>query len=1167
MPAFEHLLKSKLFKWFLAMKLIILLLTIASLHAYSRGYSQETVSLSIKNMDLRRLFTIIQRETQYKFLYKDEVLPGDVRVSLNVSELPVTQVLDLALAHTDLTYKVLDNDLVVITTRGAEVNDRTVHGKVTDETGTPLPGVSVKVKGMTAGTMTDAAGDFSIRVPDDAILVISAVGYAPQEIPAKGSVASIHLVKQASSLDQVVVVGYGTQKKVDLTGAVASIGGEVLENRPIPNIGRGLQGELTGLNITTASGQPGQTNSFNIRGFTSINGGSPYILVDGVPTDIDDLNPNDVASVTVLKDAASAAVYGSRAPFGVILITTKSGKKGNGSPVISYSNNFDYQTITHLPPIVVDPNTVVTLKNESYSGYYGVNLYNAAQVAYAQQRSQNPSLPATIVSAATASNPIADQQYDYFGSTNWFKVLYNPSNPSQTHNINVSGATDKISYYLSGGYNQQTGEFRYSPDVYDRYNLRIKLAITATKWLTISDNTAYNRTQYNAPSLWTSDWTSGDLFHQIGRANSLGVLKNPDGSWTSAGTYVGFVAQGGRNNTNTNEIQNTLGFATNFFGNTFRVKGDFTFRAADVSDGGYQVALPYETGPAQTIYTAGHSTATYATSDVGYQVLNLYSEYEKTFGKHYFKALVGFNQELYNFDSSYAENNNLISNNVGYLGQTTGTTPSVGGGAYQWAIRGAFYRVNYSYKNRYLLELDGRYDGSSRFPVNSHYGFFPSASAGWRISEEPFFTPLKHAVNNLKLRASYGTLGNDQSLGNYSFIPILGSGQVGSVLGGVQPVAVYNPNLVSSSLTWEQIYTKDVGVDINVLRKLDGTFDWYQRDTKKMITYGAALPSVLGASQPLENAADLRTSGWELSLSYKDEFRLAGKPFTFAIRGNVWDNQTVITSYYNPSGFWFGSNFGGLYPGAYTGDYYKGMHIGDIWGFKTVGIFQTNAEGANWADQSKLAGYYPQNVAGEIKYADLNHDGKIDYGNGTLSNPGDARVIGNSSPRYSFGGGGNFSWNGFDLSFFLQGVGKRDFWPGTSGYYWGMFFAPWENVLKSNIGTTWTPNNPNAFYPSMKGWRAGDDGSWVDLAVPQTRYVLHAAYLRLKNVTLGYTLPSKLLHRYGIEQLRFYVSGEDLWERTKLPDSFDPEGLGGSWGTGKVYPFQRAFSYGLSLRF
>ena len=1149
------------------MKLTILFLTIACLHAYSRGYSQETVSLSVKKMELRRLFTIIQRETSYKFLYKDDVLPGDIRVSLDVSELPVTQVLDAALAHTALTYKILDNDLVVITTKDDGVPDREVHGRVTDETGMPLQGVSVKVKGTEAGTMTDVNGAFSINVPDDATLIISAVGYGMQEIAAKGAVDGIHLRKQAASLDQVVVVGYGTQKKSDVTGSVASIGGEVLESRPIPNIGRGLQGELTGLNITSASGQPGQGAVFNIRGFTSINGGSPYILVDGVPTDINDLNPNDVASVTVLKDAASAAVYGSRAPFGVILITTKSGKKGNGSPVISYSNNFDMQTIAHLPPIVTDPYTVMTLKNESYAGYYGVNEYSTAELAYAQQRSKNPSLPATIVSAATAGSPIADQQYDYFGSTDWFNVLYNSSNPSQTHNLNVSGATDKISYYLSGGYNQQTGEFRYSPDLYDRYNLRAKLSIAATKWLTISDNTAYNRTQYNAPSLWTSDWTSGDLFHQIGRANSLSVLKNPDGSWTEDGTYVGFVAAGGRSNTITNEIQNTLGFATNFFDNTFRVKGDFTFRAADVSDGGYQVALPYETGPSQAIYEAGHSDASYSTSDVGYQVLNLYSEYEKTFGKHYLKALVGFNQELYNFDSSYASNNNLISNNVGYLGQTTSTTPSVGGGAYQWAIRGGFYRLNYAYKGRYLLELDGRYDGSSRFPVGSHYGFFPSASAGWRVSDEPFFEPLKHTVNSLKLRGSYGTLGNDQSLGNYSFIPILSSGQVGNLLGGAQPVAVYPPNLVSSSLTWEQIYTKDLGVDFNILKKLDGTFDWYQRDTKKMITQGEQLPSVLGATQPLENAADLRTSGWELNLSYKDQFNLGGKPFYFTIRGNVWDNQTVITNFYNPSGFWFGSSYGGLYPGAYTGNYYKGMHIGDIWGMKTLGIFQTNAEGSAWADQSKLAGYYPSNVAGEIKYADLNHDGKVDYGNGTLADPGDARVIGNSSPRYSFGGGGNFSWNGFDLSFFLQGVGKEDFWPGTSGYYWGMFFAPWENVLKSNIGTTWTPTNPNAFYPSLKGWRAGDDGPWVDLAVPQTRYILHAAYLRLKNVTIGYTLPGRILRRYGIDQLRFYVSGEDLWERTKLPDAFDPEGLGGTWGTGKVYPFQRAFSYGLSLRF
>ena len=1141
------------------MKLTILFLTIAALHASSKGFSQETISLSGKHMELRRVFNIIQRETSYKFLYKDELLSDSLRVDVHALDMPVTQVLDLVLRNTNLAYRVLDNELVVITTKNDQAGDIEVHGKVTDESGTPLQGVSVKIKGATGGTSTNESGDFSLTAPQGSILIISAVGYTAQSLPA-ASMVRIHLRKQVAALDQVVVVGYGTQKKSNLTGAVGSVGGEVLESRPIANIGRGLQGELAGLNITSADGQPGRGAEFNIRGFTSINGGGPYILVDGIQTDINDINPADVASVTLLKDAAAAAVYGARAPFGVLLITTKTGKPGT-KPVVSYSNNFSFQKITHLPQVVTDPNTVVTYKNESYAAYYGVNDYDASEVAYAQQRSKNPSLPVTIVDP---SNP---QVYDYFGTTNWFSELYAPSNGTQRHNLSVSGGGDRITYYISGGYNQQNGTLRFNPDIYDQYNLRTKLDVKATQWLSFSENAAYNRTQYTYPTLWTSDWTSGDLYHEIERLPSLSVLKNPDGSYTEDGTYVGFIQSGGRGNSIVNEVQNTLGFNANFFHNTWRVKGDYTFRSADNSNQGYQVALPYETGPVNQTYTAGHSNASYQSSTVGYQVANLYTEYENTWGKHYFKALLGYNQELYTFDSAYASNNNLISSSVGYLGQTTSTTPSVNGSAYQWAIRGGFYRANYAFKDRYLLELDGRYDGSSRFPTGSHYGFFPSASAGWRISQEPWFESVKHTVNSLKVRGSYGSLGNDQSLGNYSFIPILADKQIGTVLGGAQPIAVYPPNLVSSSLTWEQIYTKDLGLDFSLFHHLDGSFDWYQRDTKKMITQGAQLPAVLGAGLPNENAANLRTDGWEFTATYHGQGRLGGKPFTWSIRGNLWDNSTVITSFNNPSGYWFGTSYDGLYPGAYTGSWYKGMHVGDIWGLKTLGIFQTNQEGAAWADQSKLAGYYPQNVAGELKFADLNHDGKVDYGNGTLANPGDARVIGNSTPRYNYGAGGNFAWNGFDFSVMFQGTGKRDFWPGTSGYYWGQFFSPWDNVLKSNVGTTWTASNPNAFYPSLKGWRAGDDGAWIDLAVPQTRYLWKASYIRLKNLQVGYTLPGSLLHRYGLETVRVYVSGEDLWEHDKLPAGFDPEGLGGTWGTGKIYPFQRGYSFGMNVRF
>ncbi len=1140
------------------MKITIFLIILFCLRA-SANIDAQTISLSEKNVSIEKVITKIKRQSGYVFWYESKLLKNVPAISINLQNATIQQALDMLFKDQALVYTIVDNT-VVIDEKSKSSNQlpvfQNITGKVTDDKGVPLPGVNVTVKGTQKGTITDINGLYRLPVERGETIVFSFVGFKKQEVVVKEQKEiNIALEQDQSKLNDVVVVGYGSQKKVNLTGAVGTISGSVLEDRPLSTIGRGLQGQLPGLNINSDNGQPGRGATFNIRGFTSINGGSPLILVDGIMTDINNINPDDVANATVLKDAAAAAVYGSRAAFGVILITTKNGQTGS-SPKVSYNMNYAIHKIANLPDVVTDPATVVDYKNQAYAGYYGVNLYNTTFVDYAKKRSQNPSLPAAI------PNPADPTSYMYVGNTNWFNELYKPDNASQNHNLSVSGGSDRITYYFSADYNTQTGVFRYNPDKYDRINMRAKLDFKVTDWLHIYTNTSYNRTVYNQPSLWTSDYTAGDLYHEVGRIGTLGILKNPDGSWTSSGADIGFLQQGGRANTVTNQPQNTVGFTTSFFNNTWRIKGDYTFRATNNYYQSYRVAIPYEVGPNQQVSYAGHSDASANADDNSYQAINIYTEYERSLGKHYFKGMIGFNQELNKYNYFSAQNNDLISSNVGYLSQTTGATPSVLGYGNQWAVRGVFSRLNYSYNNRYLFEVDARYDGSSRFPLNDHYGFFPSASAGWRVSEESFFKSLRGVVTNFKLRASYGSLGNDQSLGNYDFIPTLPSEKINNILGGAQPTAVYPASLVSPSLTWEKVYSRDGGVDITLFGKFDATFDWYQRDTKDMITKGFQLPAVLGATQPKENAADLRTRGWELNLSYNDQFQLAGKPFKYSVRANLWDNKTIITRYNNPNKYWFG------------GDYYEGEQVGDIWGLTTVGIFQSDAAAQGKPDQSKLQGYYAWNKAGEIQYADRNGDGKIDYGDGTVSKPGDAHVIGNTSPRYNFGFGGNFAWNNFDFSIFFQGVGKATFNPGVTGYYWSMFFAPWENVTKNIVGNTWTPDNPNAFFPSLKGWRAGDAGAWKDLAVPQTRYMYSAAYIRLKNLSVGYSFNLSFLHKIGVDRLRVYFSGEDLWESDHLPQGFDPEGLNhvsgssvGYWGAGKIYPFQRGYSFGLNVKF
>jgi len=1143
-------------KILLAMKLTTLFLIITLMQVSARGYSQK-INLNEDNKPLKEVFKVIEKQTSYVFFYDNNDIKS-TKIAISIKNASIDEVLMECFKNLPLTYKIVEKNIVV-TKKDEPVNSPInqkvplkIQGKVTDTTGKPLPGVNIKVKGSNAGGISDVGGGFTITVPNDqAVLIFSFVGYITREIRIEDNTTlNVILKEDNKGLNEIVVVGYGTQKKVDLTGAVSTVSGAVLESRPIANVGRGLQGVLPGLNITSYSGQPGTRASFNIRGMTSVNGGGPLILVDGVETSLDDINPNDIASATILKDAASSAVYGGKAAFGVLLITTKSGRVG--APKVTYNMNYSIKRISNLPAIVTDIGTVMKYQTDAWQAQYGPGTYlwglNATNYAY--QRAANPSLPAVRV------DPDNPSLYDYAGETNYFKELYKGNNPSQIHAITVSGGTEKVQYFFSAGYNSQTGLFNYNPDYYKRYNLRGKLDIQLTDWLHIYTNSAYNKSDYNSPAFWTSDWGSTPQ-GEFASDYSVRPVKNPDGTFSEAGADVAFLMdKQARADTTTNRIQNTIGFNTSFFKNTWRIIGDYTYRSTNDYVQATYVGQPYTTGPNQTPSYAGHSAAYAGADDDAFYNINLRTEYEKNFGKkNYFKAMVGYNQEMDSYRAFNAENSNLISNSIGTLNQTTGAIPTVGANGYQSSRRGFFGRINYEYDKRYLLEVSAREDGSSLFPPNQQYGFFPSASAGWRISEEPFFKGLKSVVNNLKLRASYGSLGSDQSLGNYAFYPILGSGTTGNILGGIQPTYLSAANLVASSLTWESIYTKNIGLDVTLFNKLNVTFDAYRRDTKNMITAGFQLPAVLGVSLPPANNANLKTYGWELNLTYNDQFELAGKPFRFGVHANVWDNQTTITKYNNPTDYILSGN-----------GYYTGSHVGDIWGLTTLGIFQTNAAAKAAPDQSLFKGNYPLNVAGELQYKDLNHDGKITYGDGTAKNPGDFSVIGNTTPRYSFGAGGNFTYSNFDFSIFFQGVMKESFFPGASSYFWSVQYAPYSNVYQNVINNTWTPQNPNAFFPSLKGARA-NNGALYDLGVPQTRYIYSAAYIRLKNLSVGYSFPVPILKKIGVDRIRVYLSGEDLWESDKLPQGYDPEGLRGQTGSGMIYPFERTYSFGLDVKF
>lgn len=1036
--------------------------------------------------------------------------------------------------------------IALVTAVPVQAQQHRIRGTVTSaDAGTPLPGVRVIVEGTSIGAVTDAGGRYVLIAPSGSgTLRFSGIGFGQRTIDIAGqSVIDVQLVRIAVALEGVVVVGYGTQLKKNLTGAVDQITSAQLENRPITSLAQGLQGASPNLNVVFGSGQPGQKAEYNIRGITSINGGSPLILIDGVPGDPDLINPQDVESVSVLKDAASAAIYGARGAFGVILITTKQGTQR--TPQVTYSSNVATRTQTIVPEAVTDPYISMLLYNEAYKGYAGKDWFTQEDMDYALQRSQDPSLPAVVVRKTSGGD-----RYQYFGTTDWLKELYRDRHPMTQHNLSVSGRKEDLRYYVSGGYLDEAGVFSYNSDTFQKYNFRAKLDLDVTHWLSFRNNLSYNEGKYEFPTLWGNSVDIWRYLAVVGQ--SLIPPQNPDGTWTSTGSFLGFYRDGGRGLNRERTLQNTVGGEVSLLGGRWRISGDYTYQSDGYNRDEHFLRVPFSSAPG-TISQRGVDRVVETNADNYHHILNLYANYAQKAGRHDIRGLLGVNQELRTFSGFVARGDDVVGG-LGSLSLAVGNQFS-DSWASEWAVRGAFSRLNYSYDDRYLLEFNGRYDGTSRFRRGDRFGFFPSASAAWRVSQEGFFRPLRPAVNELKLRMSYGSLGN-QSVGTYAYIPTMPTVVSPVIVNGTRPVTVGPPGLVSPSLTWERATTLDIGTDASFLgERLDFVFDWYRRNTTDMLTKGRTLPAVLGANEPDENAADLKTTGWEVSLKWADKAgRLLGKPFTYGLGLVLSDYQTVITRFDNPN--------------DYLGDFYVGMKWGEIWGYETEGFFQSQEEIASHANQNAVERFPERRSPGDLKFRDRNGDGVISPGDNTLNDPGDRFIIGNTTPRYSYGFKGNFDWNNVAVSAFLQGVGKRDYYPQREvAYFWSVYNRPYNTAFKHLVGNYWTPENRDAYFPRPKAYIALVNGR--DLAAPQTRYLQDASYLRLKNLTVKYTLPRRIVSAGGFERTQIYFSGENLWERTRLRIPVDPELLlrPHSWGDGQKYPFQRSYSLGVNLTF
>ena len=1057
--------------------------------------------------------------------------------------------------------------------------NRVVTGVVQDTGGAPVVGAVVMVPGTNNAAVTGADGAFSIRVDDRQVAFeVSCLGYVTTQVNVPASQSRVNVVLQEDNmmLEETVVVGYGVQKKVNLTGAVTAVESSQLENRTAHNLSTMLQGSVPGLNITTSSGNPGSTGSLNIRGYTSINGGDPLVLIDGVEGSLNRINPQDVASISVIKDASSAAVYGARAAYGVILVTTKSGK-ADESARVRYSGRWGVE----MPTTSTDWETtgywsVYTLNKFWYESK-GSNYVNYTQedmmelLSRINDKTENPERPWVV---------IKDGKYKYYANTDWWHELYNDVHPTTNHSVSVSGGSKDVKYYLSGQYDRQQGMVKVRPDVYQKYNLRAKIDARITPWASISNNTNFFVGTYDYPGIADiqDSFALGDR-----HAPACFPLQNPDGTWLYSVDALGYRVANGRhwafasNNLNIQkrtDLTNTTELVlTPLKGLSLRA--NYTYRTYNNHDTHRRNVLTYSQYPGVTAtYQNTGAFDNYMTESVQEyvrQTVNVYATYEHSFADaHNLKVMGGFNYDDYHYKRVYAKGYDLITSELSDLAliSTDTRAPEVGGNQSAWRMSGFFGRLNYDYKGRYLFETSARYDGSSRFSAGHKWGFFPSVSVGWRISEEPFFAAIRPVVNNFKIRASYGTLGN-QNVANFSYIRLVNFKTFAGYNFGDATMARYT-NLddpVASDKTWETSKQTNLGVDLAFFgNKLEFTGEAYIRDTDGMLTDGMDLPAVYGAGVPQMNAADLRTKGYELSLSWRDSFKLIGKDFEYFVKGSLSEFRSNITRFNNAT--------------KLLSNYYEGMELGEIWGFHVDGLFASDEEAHEYTtavDQS----YFNANLnggwkAGDLKYADLDGDGVVGIGKNTLAEHGDQIYLGNSLPRLHYGFQLGFSWAGFDVSAFFEGTGNHYWYPSRYNFdFWGPYSLGYPTFLAKNfLDNCWSEETPNAYFPRPRSNVASNGGG--ELGRVNDRYIQNIRYLRFKNLTVGYNLPKKLLNKIGFEQIRVYVSGENIayWSPiTKVTDHLDPESCFDRDGNptsdlnNTSYPWQKTFMVGVDITF
>lgn len=1134
------------------MRLICFFLFAAFISVHGKTNAQQ-VTLSGKNLSLKKIFSVVKEQTGYILFSKKELLQQSKLVTVDVRNILLESFLEEILRDQPLRFIIRDKTIFLYQKSTSSVDAQLstssiqsetlridITGRVIDESNNPIQGVSVMVDGTNEGTTTDSNGKFRMSVPNHtATIVFSAVGFNVLKVKVNAqTVINVTLIAQDVTMEDVVFIGYGSQKKVNLTGAVSNVNSKLLEDRPNMSVAGALQGLVPNLNINNYTGSPGVASGINIRGNTSINGGGPLILVDGIPMDVNLVNPGDIDNVSVLKDAASAAIYGARGAYGVILITTKSGKRTD-KPIVSFDINYSQNSPTVFLESMNSMERMIYM-NTANQYENGADYYDQYLQAAITAHFNDPSQPVVFDNPLTDPNTIT--YLDMAANTDWMREIQRKSYPMTQYTGSISGGTGKFNYYSSFSSLNQQGIARHFDEKYVRNNFMINLNYSILDWMTIGTKVAITNSKKKYPPSdlgYGSDQTYLNFHYALWPTYPVRL---PNGGWPNYDGVSNPVQQQEEGGYRTTDIGDNwiTGFVKLRPLKGMTINLNYSKNSQEQQDLDYVRNLVLYDGEGITSYYYGSIPNRVKRSrfNTAYNTLNLYAEYGKIWEeKHDFKIMVGFNQEFARYSWFNAERKQLILDGIPYMTLATGQTFANDAEA-ETAIRGVFSRLNYIFSERYLLELNVRYDGSSKFPKKNRFGLFPSVSAGWRIDNEKFFEGLKNTFNLLKIRASYGNLGNQDVSGVYPYISTYSAGLVNYTFGGERPMTVYSPGLVSANLTWETVEQLNFGVDFGLFQnRLTGSFDYYQRNTEKMLSASERLPSVLAVGEPNSNAADMRTIGFDLSLGWNNKI------------GNVRYGTMLTLSDYTAEIARF-SNPSGLISG-----YRVGYKMGEIWGFETGGLFQSDEE-AKALDQTDISNR--PRIAGDLWFVDQNGDGRITRGDNTLTNPGDQKIIGNSTPRYAYGWRSNISWKGLDLVFFFQGVAKRDVRidPSWQSFFLSQYMDEW--VMYPKIGTDyWTPENRDAYFP--RPLFTGDRG---DISATQTRFLQNGAYIRLKQLSLSYTIPSQFMKKTFLNNFRIYATGTNLFTITKMVKSIDPE-----LDAPQRYPISKSLTLGVKVDF